>query len=234
MSAGRVTIWSGRDWVEAPAASMEKETLVVSNIAAIVRRDGPGAAILLQRRDKPEVVRGLLEIPTGRRRAGETPAQAVRREVGEEVGLQGRSIAREGRRHEAHPKWPVWAAEPVAVVVGAEGAYPTLLVTFTRVAEGEPRALPGETADPRGYSRKEVLALLRDDPRRFAAVAYVAAFRTSFSVLGRCVTSGHRSVGEVVEQASGGRGVVGGDGLFADGESVGGDGVALVADDEAT
>lgn len=174
MSAGRVTIWSGRDWVEAPAASMKEETLVVPNIAAIVLRDEAGSAILLQRRDKPEVVRGLLEIPTGRWRAGETPAQALRREVGEETGLQVRSIAGEGRRHEVHPRWPVWAAEPAAVVVGAEGAYPALLVTFTCVAEGEPRALPGETADPRWYSREEVLALLRDQPRQFTAVAYAA------------------------------------------------------------
>jgi len=171
VSAGRVTIWSGRDWVEAPVASMKEETLVVPNIAAIVLADEAGSAILLQRRDKPEVVRGLLEIPTGRWRAGETPAQALRREVGEETGLQVRSIAGEGRRHEVHPKWPVWAAEPAAVVVGAEGAYPALLVTFTCVAEGEPRALPGETADPRWYSMDQVRALLAH-PEQFTAAAY--------------------------------------------------------------
>lgn len=148
------------------------ETLVVPNIAAIVLCDDAGSAILLQRRDKPEVVRGLLEIPTGRWRAGETPAQALRREVAEETGLEVLSIAGEGRRWEVHPLWPVWAASPAAVVVGAEGAYPALLVTFVCVAPGEPRALPGETADPRWYPRDEVTALLRTSPKEFTAVAY--------------------------------------------------------------
>lgn len=174
VSAGRARVWSGREWIEAPVASMKGETLVVPNIAAIVLRDDRGSAILLQRRDKPEVVRGLLEIPTGRWRAGETPAQALRREVAEETGLEVLSIAGEGRRSEVHPHWPVWAASPAAVVVGAEGAYPALLVTFVCVAPGEPRALPGETADPRWYSRDQVLALLRTEPRSFTAVAYAA------------------------------------------------------------
>jgi 8-oxo-dGTP pyrophosphatase MutT (NUDIX family) len=167
-------VWSGREYVEMPVASMKDETLVVPNIAAIVLCDEAGSGILLQRRDKPEVVRGLLEIPTGRWRAGETPAQALRREVGEETGLEVLSIAGEGQRSEVHPHWPVWAAAPAAVVVGAEGAYPALLVTFVCVAPGRPRALPGETADPRWYSRDEVLTLLRAEPRRFTAVAYAA------------------------------------------------------------
>ena len=174
MSAGRVTIWSGREWVEAPVAAMKDEALVVPNIAAIVLRDEAGSALLLQRRDKPEPVRGLLEIPTGRWRAGETPAEALRREVAEETGLQVRSIQGEGRRWEVHPRWPVWSVAPAAVVVGAEGAYPALLVTFACVAEGEPRPLPGETADPRWHTPDEVRAMLRDDPRQFTAVAHAA------------------------------------------------------------
>jgi 8-oxo-dGTP pyrophosphatase MutT (NUDIX family) len=153
---------------------MRGETLVVPNIAAIVLRDEAGSALLLQRRDKPEVVRGLLEIPTGRWRAGETPGQALRREVREETGLEVAAVRGEGQRWEAHPHWPVWATAPAAVVVGAEGAYPALLVTFVCVAPGEPRALPGETADPRWFPREEVLRLLRTSPREFTAVAYAA------------------------------------------------------------
>lgn len=150
------------------------ERLVVPSIGAIVLSDDEGTSILLQRRDKPEVVRGLLEIPTGRWRAGETPEQALRREVVEETGLEVRSMRGEGRRREVHPHWPVWAAEPAAVVVGAEGAYPALLVAFVCVAVGAPRALPGETADPRWHPRDEVAALLRDEPQRFTAVAGAA------------------------------------------------------------
>jgi 8-oxo-dGTP pyrophosphatase MutT (NUDIX family) len=174
MTAGRATIWSGRGWIEAPVAAMGDEALVVPNIAAIVLRDPEGSALLLQRRDKPEAVRGLLEIPTGRWRAGETPAQALRREVAEETGLEVTSIAGEGHRHEVHPHWPVWAAAPAVVVVGAEGAYPALLVTFACVAIGEPRPLPGETAEPRWYPPEQVRAMLADRPREFTAVAYAA------------------------------------------------------------
>ena len=174
MTAGWATVWSGRDWTEMRVASMKDETLVVPNIAAIVLRDEAGSAVLLQRRNKPDVVRGLLEIPTGRWKAGETPAQALRREVGEETGLEVVSIAGEGRRWEVHPLWPVWAATPAVVAVGAEGAYPAVLVTFVCVARGEPRALPAETADPRWYSPDEVGALLRDAPQEFTPVAYAA------------------------------------------------------------
>ncbi|MBM3695798.1 MAG: NUDIX domain-containing protein [Actinobacteria bacterium] len=174
MSPGWVTVWSGREWVEAPVASMGEETLVVPNVAAIVLRDAAGSALLLQRRDKPEVVRGLFEIPTGRWRAGETPGGALRREVAEETGLEVRFIRGEGRRREVHPRWPVWEVEPAAVVVGAEGAYPALLVVFVCVADGEPRSLPGETADPGWYSTDEVRAMLRDSPREFTAVAQAA------------------------------------------------------------
>jgi len=174
VSAGRVRVWSERGRVDAPVAVMGDETLVVPNIAAIVLRDEPGSALLLQRRDKPEVVRGLLEIPTGRWKAGETPAQALRREVAEETGLEVLSIRGEGTRHEVHPGWPVWAAAPAAVVVGAEGAYPALLVTFVCVAPGTPRALPGETADPGWHALAEVRAMIRDNPRQFTAHSYVA------------------------------------------------------------
>ena len=120
------------------------------------------------------MVRGLLEIPTGRWRAGETPAQALRREVAEETGLRGALHRRGGAALGGASELAGVGGAPAAVVVGAEGAYPALLVTFVCVAPGEPRALPGETADPRWYSRDEVLALLRDRARRFTAVAYAA------------------------------------------------------------
>jgi 8-oxo-dGTP diphosphatase len=168
----RSRVWGGEGWVEVPVAGMQGEALVVPNIAAIVLRDQSASHLLLQRRDKPDVVRGLLEIPTGRWRAGEAPGEALRREVGEETGLEVRSIVGEGRRYQVHPDWPVWAMEPAAVVVGAGGAYPALLVAFVCVADGEPRPRPGETADPRWYPVDEVRRLLRDSPRALTAVAH--------------------------------------------------------------
>lgn len=161
--------WEGR-WIQAPVAAMAGEALVVPNIAALVLREGTGE-LLLQRRDKAGAVRGLLEIPTGRWRAGETPWEALSREVAEETGLVVLSMAGGGRRLEAHPGRPVYALEPAVVVVGAAGAYPALLVAFTCRAEGEPRPLPGETADPRWYPMDEVRALLAE-PARFTGVAH--------------------------------------------------------------
>lgn len=161
--------WDGR-WLQAPVAAMGGEALVVPNIAAVVLRVG-AEEVLLQRRDKPEVVRGRLEIPTGRWRAGETPWEALTREVAEETGLTVRSMAGEGRRLEVRPGRPVYALAPAAVVVGAGGAYPALLVAFTCRAEGVPRPLPGETADPRWYPIDEVRRLL-SDPGQFTPPAY--------------------------------------------------------------
>lgn len=170
MSDPTAPVWWDGGWVRAPVAGMADEALVVPNIAALVLRAGTGE-LLLQRRDKPEVVRGLLEIPTGRWRAGETPWEALSREVAEETGLTLRSMTGEGRLLETHPGWPEYALEPAAVALGAAGAYPALLVAFTCVAEGEPRPLPGETADPRWYSMDQVRALLAH-PEQFTAAAY--------------------------------------------------------------
>jgi 8-oxo-dGTP pyrophosphatase MutT (NUDIX family) len=170
MSDVTVPVWWEGHWIEAPVAAMGGEAVVVPNVAALVLREGTGE-LLLQRRDKAEVVRGLLEIPTGRWRAGETPWEALRREVAEETGLVVRSMSGEGRRLEVHPGRPVYALQPAAVVVGAAGAYPALLVAFTCLAEGEPRPLPGETADPRWYPIDEVRALL-DEPAQFTGVAH--------------------------------------------------------------
>jgi len=163
-------VWSNGVWIEAPVAGMGGEALVVPNVAALVLQEGTGE-LLLQRRDKAEAVRGRLEIPTGRWRAGETPWEALSREVAEETGLTVRSMAGEGRRLESHPGWPVYALEPAAVALGAAGAYPALLVAFTCVAGGEPRPQPGETADPRWYPVEEVRALMTE-PEQFTAAAY--------------------------------------------------------------
>jgi 8-oxo-dGTP pyrophosphatase MutT (NUDIX family) len=170
MSDPTVPVWWDGRWIQAPVAGMGGEALVVPNIAALVLREGTGD-LLLQRRDKPEVVRGLLEIPTGRWRAGETPWEALSREVAEETGLTVRSMTGEGRCLEVHPGQPVHALRPAAVVVGSAGAYPALLVAFACFADGDPRPLPGETADPRWYALDEVRALLAD-PAQFTAAAH--------------------------------------------------------------
>ena len=170
MSDATAPVWSDGGWIQVPVAGMGGEALVVPNIAALVLREGTGD-LLLQRRDKAEVVRGRLEIPTGRWRAGETPQEALSREVAEETGLAVHSLVGDGVRLESHPGWPVYARAPAAVVGGASGAYPALLVAFTCRADGEPRGRPGETADPRWYSIGRVRELLAE-PEQFTAATY--------------------------------------------------------------
>jgi 8-oxo-dGTP pyrophosphatase MutT (NUDIX family) len=139
-------VWSGGDWIRLPVAAMGGEALVVPTVAGLVSPSEAGDQLLLQRRDKPgEVVRGLLEVPAGRWRAGETAVEALAREVAEETGLAVRSMAGEVRRLEAYPGRPV-----------------TVL---------QPRGRQGESADPRWYPIEEVRVLL-DDPGRFTGVAY--------------------------------------------------------------
>lgn len=169
MSDPLVPVWWDGRWIDAPVAAMGGEALVVPNVAALVRRAETGE-LLLQRRDKEEVVRGRLEVPTGRWRAGETPAEAIRREVAEETGLEVLSVVGEGRCLEAHGR-PVFALQPAAVVVGASGAYPALLVAFTCIAAGEPRPRPGETTEPAWYPLDRVREMLAR-PEQFTAAAY--------------------------------------------------------------
>ncbi len=165
-------VWSGDGWLDMPVAGMAGEALVVPNVAALVVPDRDAAAVVLQRRDKQgEAVRGRLELPMGRWRAGETAAEALRREVAEETGLEVTEILGPPPRVvEAGPAWPFEILEPAAVSVGVAGAYPALHLAFVCLAAGTPRPQPGESADPRWYSLDEVRELL-GTPGRFTGPA---------------------------------------------------------------
>jgi 8-oxo-dGTP pyrophosphatase MutT (NUDIX family) len=140
---------------------MGGEALVVPNVAALVHPAGDPGRILLQRRDRPgEAVRGRWEIPMGRWRAGESPEVAVAREVLEETGLEVRDVDAAAVRHEAAPGRPFLVVQPAAVTVGVEGAYPALHLVFRCSAEGDPRPLPGETAEPGWYPVDAVTEML--------------------------------------------------------------------------
>lgn len=54
-------------------------------VAAAVIRDG---RLLLAQRTRPPELAGLWELPGGKIEPGETPADAVRRELGEELGVE--------------------------------------------------------------------------------------------------------------------------------------------------
>jgi 8-oxo-dGTP pyrophosphatase MutT (NUDIX family) len=169
----RYRVRSGGEWIDVPVADLGGEALVVPNVAALVVPDRRAESVLLQRRDKEgEVVRGRLELPSGRWRAGETVEQAVRREVAEETGLEiveilgppAKTVCVERER-------PYQILEPAVVTVGVGGAYPALHLTYLCIAPGDPVARAGETRDPRWYGLAEVRRLL-EEPALFTGPTY--------------------------------------------------------------
>ena len=160
-------VWVEGGWREVAVPEMGGEAIVVPNVAAVVL-DETGEYLLLQRRDKPgEPVRGMLELPGGRWRAGETPDQAVGREVAEETGVELVAMATAVERIDTEPNRACAIARPVAVINGLEGTYPSLHVLFEGVGRGEPRPQPGEKADPRWWPISAVQALLTERPGEF-------------------------------------------------------------------
>lgn len=165
-------VWQGSGWADADVPELEGEPLVLPGIGAVVYRDVDRSALLLQRRDKPnEPTRGLLEIPTGKWRAGEGAAAAVRREVKEETGLDVMHFLHDERRVEAHAGRPFVSVRPVTAVVGVEGAYPTLIVAFECVATGTLAGSPGDAVDPTWHAMEDVAALLQS-PERFTGPSF--------------------------------------------------------------
>lgn len=161
-------VWSGSEWLEVDVPEMSGEPIVVPNVAALVFQGSGREAILLQRRDKPgEVVRGRLELPGGRWRAGEAPDAAVAREVREETGIELLAVSAGIERMEAAPHVSFAMARPAVVVNGLDGAYPSLHVLFACHGVGTPRSQPGETTDPRWWELDEVRSRLVDAPAAF-------------------------------------------------------------------
>lgn len=165
-------VWHGSGWAEVGVPSLDGEPLVLPGIGALVYPDAQRRMLLLQRRDKPgEPTRGLLEIPTGKWRAGEDAATAVRREVREETGLEVVEFLHPLRRVEPQQGRPFVAVAPFTTAVGVDGAYPTLIVAFECTATGTLRPAPGDAIDPAWYSRDEVARLL-EDPHQFTGPSY--------------------------------------------------------------
>lgn len=166
-------VWDGAAWIELPVPVSGGESVVVPNVAGILSPTDERREVLLQRRDKTgESVRGLFELPGGRWQAGESPLEALTREVREETGLELVDDMTSSQRYEIHNRRPFIVSHPVAVSTGVEGAYPALHVAYLATATGTPRAEPGQTADPRWYPLEDIEAMLIGTPSGFTGVAY--------------------------------------------------------------
>ena len=168
-------VWTGSEWIEMEVATSGGEAVVVPNVVGVVFRETSRDELLLQRRDKPgEVVRGRLELPGGRWRAGELPDVALAREVEEETGVKLLAVSGAVEHRALEENVAFGIARPIAIVSGAEGAYPALGVVFECRGTGSPRPQPGETADPRWWAVAEVRRMLAEEPSEFVWFARAA------------------------------------------------------------
>lgn len=161
-------VWTGTEWIDLAVPASDGEAIVVPNVAGIVFREARRDEVLVQRRDKlGEVVRGRLELPGGRWRAGEPPDVALAREVAEETGVELLAVSSGIERLTIEPNVGFGIARPVAVVNGIEGAYPALHVLFECRGTGDPRPAPGETAEPAWWPVEDLRAHLASNPDDF-------------------------------------------------------------------
>ncbi len=173
MDSENYRFFYGGEWFEVELPTSDGEGLIIPNVSALVFRNDAKRELLLQRRDKPgEAIRGKLEIPSGRWRAGETPQEALLREVAEETGI---SLARTEVSPTEYGTAPALyvASHPLFVVSGFDGGYPALLVVYECIAGGgELRPQPGETREPGWFAIEEVKRELSANPDNFTPPAY--------------------------------------------------------------
>ena len=161
-------VWTGDGYTMLPAAESGGEVVMTPNINGYVLNADDEGLLLLQRRDKPdEAVRGRLELPGGRWRAGETAVEAISREVYEETGIAVVDVKGVSEVYRPSPEVSVAMPEPLSVVAGQGGAYPSLHIVFECRGRGEPTDLIGETADVTWWDVTEVEALLETEPAAF-------------------------------------------------------------------
>lgn len=164
---GRYRMWTGSESVEIHVPVSGSENVMVPVIRGIVRSVEDPSLILLQRRADPtEPVFGCLEIPGGRWRSGESPADALTREVYEETGvvlssIDGISVAAIDSRRD------LASLHPLVVVAGVSGAFPAIHVVLLAEGTGSLRASEGESDDVRWWSIVDVRAALEEQPSAF-------------------------------------------------------------------
>lgn len=184
---GTHEMYDGEREVTVSVPSSAGENVMVPVVRAIVRSPEHPDSIVLQRRDNAsESVIGHLEIPGGRWKSGESPVDAISREVAEETGLtvvsvDGVSI------DDLDDRRSIATIRPLAVVAGIRGAFPAAHMVLVVEAEGGVRPAPGETADVRWWHLDEVSAALANRRDEFVP-STVAALEAYMDWLGRTVS----------------------------------------------
>jgi ADP-ribose pyrophosphatase YjhB (NUDIX family) len=174
---GREFILVNGERVEINVPVSGAENVMIPVVRIVVRRSGYPAAeapILLQRRDEPgEPVRGMLEIPGGRWRSGESPAACAMREVAEEAGVVVSVV--DGVVVDSSDRDGALAiARPLVVVSGIDGRFPATHLILTGAADGEPTDKPGATADARWWDITEVRHMVENEPEAFVPSSHAA------------------------------------------------------------
>jgi 8-oxo-dGTP pyrophosphatase MutT (NUDIX family) len=171
-------VWDGEQWVTVSVPMSGAEGVMIPVLRVVVVDDS-GDRILLQRRDAGgETVRGLLEIPGGRWRSGESPIACAIREVFEETGI--RLSAVDGVTIDAiDDNRSVASIRPLIVVAGVDGGFPAVHTVLMGTGSGTIVAETGASADVRWWAIADVFQEMSTNrsgfiPSSFAALSAYA------------------------------------------------------------
>ena len=171
---GRHDMYDGNDPVTVDVPTSGGENVMVPVIRAVVRSPDHPDSIVLQRRDDPsESVLGRLEIPGGRWRSGESPVDAITREVVEETGLEVTQVHGVAMNR-FDDKRSIASLRPLVVVAGVGGAFPAAHVVLIVDAVGQVRPEPGESADVRWWHVDAVRRAMDEDRDAFIPSTFMA------------------------------------------------------------
>lgn len=137
---------------------MEKFTEPIVSI--IVEMDEDSGLILLQNRSKPEIpgFRGMLELPQGHMREGESILDCAKRELHEETGLYNFKPRNQVERSRSGTET---LESLVTIAVSETGRKSFLAVCVVGTATGEPTD-SGESKGPRWYAKEKVYRLINE------------------------------------------------------------------------